>query len=81
VVNLIIRRPLNESVERLRDGGVNVCTLDCWKSEEGVSDERLCERSGRPREEEEGVHTDRVHPELGPLLDLDITLAASAVGV
>ena len=48
VVNLIIRRPLNESVERLRGGRIDGCTADCWKSKESVSDERICERSRGP---------------------------------
>jgi hypothetical protein len=53
VVNLVIRRPLDEFAERLRLGRIDGCTVDGGKSEKSISDEGVCEGSGRPRHEEE----------------------------
>ena len=87
VVNLVIRRPLDEFAECLRLNGTDGCTVCVRKSEEGISDEGFCEGRRRPFDEEERVHTIRIFPGSGhPYntdLDLDIliTLAASAAGV
>ena len=84
VVDLVIRRPLDKSAERLRDTGVDGRIVDGWKCKESVSDEGVCEGSVRPGDEEEDVHTIDIRPELGQLLtdlDLNITRAASVVRV